>query len=411
MQVRIFALIVAVASAPLVCEAQDPPAARSTPASTKAKAPASKAPSAKAVPAASTGAPVAGKSGSGKAAAPASEFAALNAKFRTLVAELNQLRRRYQSDSSANKAELESEWDQKIEEVRTLETQLASSAEQAYVAAPDNTPQESEYLFAYLTSQLKADNYEEAARIADLLAEHKYKHQFIDLVSGLAYFGVMEFDKAKASLTRAKENKEIDEMGMRYLAQIDDHSYAELWKKEQAIREAEDKASNLPRVKLTTNKGDIEIVLFENEAPLSTANFIELTEKKFFDGLKFHRVIPGFMAQGGDPKGDGTGGPGYTIPDECFQDNHRNHFRGTLSMANTGQRDTGGSQFFLTFVPTSHLDGKHTVFGRVVEGMDVLSKLTRCQPGDSAVPDRIEKATVLSKRNHPYQTIKRPDKS
>ena len=104
-------------------------------------------------------------------------------------------------------------------------------------------------------------------------------------------------------------------------------------------------------------------------------------EKKFYDGLTFHRVIPGFMAQGGDPKGDGTGGPGYTIPDECYQENHRNHFRGSLSMANTGQRDTGGSQFFLTFVPTAHLDGKHTVFGRVIEGMDVLAKLQRCEPG------------------------------
>ncbi len=406
MLVRISVLTLAVVIAPAFSFAQETSAAKATkatPAAAKAKAPTT----AKAVPEAGKAAPAAAKA----AATPTSEFATLNAKFRTLVAELNQLRRRYQSDSSANKEALESEWDQKIEEVRTLETQLASSAEQAYVAAPDKTPQESEYLFAYLTTQLKADNYEEAARIADLLAEHKYEHQYFDLVSGLAYFGIMEFDKAKASLTRAKENKEIDEMGMRYLSQLDDHNYAELWKKEQEIRAAEDQASNLPRVKLTTNKGDITIVLFENEAPLSTANFIELTEKKFFDGLKFHRVIPGFMAQGGDPKGDGTGGPGYTIPDECFQDNHRNHFRGTLSMANSGQRDTGGSQFFLTFVPTAHLDGKHTVFGRVVEGMDVLSKLQRCQPGDSAVPDRIEKATVLSKRNHPYQTVKRPDKS
>jgi cyclophilin family peptidyl-prolyl cis-trans isomerase len=398
--------VVVVAAACAV--AQETPAAKvpkATPAATKAKAAAGTVGNAGS--AAGKAAPVAGKA----AAAPTSDFAKLNAKFRTLVAELTQLRRRYQSDSSANKVELEGEWDQKIEEVKTLETQLASSAEQAYLAAPDKTPQEGEYLFAYLTSQLKVDSYEEAARIADLLAEHKYEHQFFDLVAGLAYFGIMEFDKAKASLTRAKDKKEIDETGMRYLSQIDDHHYAELWKKEQEIRAAEDQAGNLPRVKLTTSKGDIVIVLFENEAPLSTANFLELTEKKFFDGLKFHRVIPGFMAQGGDPKGDGTGGPGYTIPDECFQDNHRSHFRGTLSMANTGQRDTGGSQFFLTFLPTSHLDGKHTVFGRVVEGMDVLSKLTRCQPGDSAVPDRIEKATVLSKRNHPYQTIKRPDKS
>jgi cyclophilin family peptidyl-prolyl cis-trans isomerase len=164
-------------------------------------------------------------------------------------------------------------------------------------------------------------------------------------------------------------------------------------------------------VKLSTTKGDVVVALFENEAPIATANFIELAEKGFFDGLKFHRVIPGFMAQGGDPKGDGGGGPGYTIPDECYEDDHRNHFRGTLSMANTGRRDTGGSQFFLTFVPTAHLDGKHTVFGRVVEGLDVLGNLQRCEPGDNVAPDRITKATVLFKRNHRYTPIKRPDKS
>ena len=167
----------------------------------------------------------------------------------------------------------------------------------------------------------------------------------------------------------------------------------------------------MPRIKLATTKGDIVVALLENEAPIATANFIELVEKRFFDGLKFHRVLRGFMPQGGDPNGDGTGGPGYTIPDECYEDDHRNHFRGSLSMANSGQRDSGGSQFFLTFLPTAHLDGKHTVFGRVIEGMDVLSRLQRCEPGDSETPDRINKATVLYKRNHRYVPVKRPDKT
>ena len=112
---------------------------------------------------------------------------------------------------------------------------------------------------------------------------------------------------------------------------------------------------------MKTSEGDIEIELFENEAPNTVLNFITLVDKGFYNGLKFHRVLPGFMAQGGDPKGDGTGGPGYTIPCECYQPDHRLHFRGSLSMAHAG-RDTGGSQFFLTFVPTQHLDGMHTGF-------------------------------------------------
>ena len=113
---------------------------------------------------------------------------------------------------------------------------------------------------------------------------------------------------------------------------------------------------------IKTNKGDIEVELFENEAPNTVANFITLVEKGFYNGLSFHRVLPNFMAQGGDPKGDGTGGPGYTIADECSGPNHRLHFRGSLSMAKEARPDTGGSQFFITFVPTSHLDGIHTVF-------------------------------------------------
>jgi cyclophilin family peptidyl-prolyl cis-trans isomerase len=153
--------------------------------------------------------------------------------------------------------------------------------------------------------------------------------------------------------------------------------------------------------------------LFENEAPNTVANFITLVEKNFYDGTKFHRVIAGFMAQGGDPQGTGAGGPGYTIPDECRQPNHRLHFRGSLSMAKEEAPDTGGSQFFLTFVPTDHLNGKHTVFGRIIDGIDVLAKLERVQPGRSGSPpnaDKILRATVLRKRDHAYTvTQARPE--
>ena len=138
------------------------------------------------------------------------------------------------------------------------------------------------------------------------------------------------------------------------------------------------------RVKLSTTRGDIVIELFENEAPQAVANFLTLVKDGFYDGVVFHRVLPGFMAQGGDPTGTGSGGPGYSIKCECYQPNYRRHFRGSLSMAHAG-RDTGGSQFFLTFVPTSFLDGKHTVFGRVIEGMDVAAGLKRLAQGDVGV--------------------------
>ncbi|ATU07426.1 peptidylprolyl isomerase [Methanohalophilus portucalensis] len=126
---------------------------------------------------------------------------------------------------------------------------------------------------------------------------------------------------------------------------------------------------------IETDKGDIILELFENDAPRTVANFEKLIKQGFYNGLDFHRVIPDFVIQGGCPKGDGTGGPGYTIKCEI---NPRKHTKGALSMAHAG-KDTGGSQFFITHSPQSHLDGMHTVFGKVIEGMDVVYKI---KPGD-----------------------------
>jgi len=120
-----------------------------------------------------------------------------------------------------------------------------------------------------------------------------------------------------------------------------------------------------------TNKGTFEIELFEDKTPITTKNFIDLTEKGFYNGVIFHRVIDGFMIQGGDPEGTGTGGPGYTIEDE-FLDDLRFDGEGILAMANTGMPHTGGSQFFITLDKTPWLNGKHTIFGKVIKGMDVV---------------------------------------
>jgi cyclophilin family peptidyl-prolyl cis-trans isomerase len=242
-----------------------------------------------------------------------------------------------------------------------------------------------------------------------MLLDNNLEHKDLNVLAGMAFFATSDFANAKKYLQAAKDAGAITANGERYLRLTE--KYQPMWAKETAIRAKEDKAGDLPKVKLTTSKGDIVVELFENQAPIATANFITLVEKKFYDGLKFHRVLPGFMAQTGDPNGDGSGGPGYTIPDECRQENHRNHFRGSLSMAKGSDPDSGGSQFFLTFVPTSHLDGKHTVFGRVVEGLDVLAKLQRIEPGAPGTPDKIEKAVVLSKRSHKYEVLgKRFDK-
>lgn len=146
------------------------------------------------------------------------------------------------------------------------------------------------------------------------------------------------------------------------------------------------------KIKFTTNKGVFVAEMFEDKAPLTTKNFIELVEKGFYDGIIFHRVIDGFMIQGGDPTGSGIGGPGYKIKDE-FGEGLKHDDEGILSMANAGP-NTGGSQFFITLAPTPWLNGHHAIFGKVVEGMDVV-RLIGVVPTDFR--DRPREAVTMEK--------------
>ena len=139
------------------------------------------------------------------------------------------------------------------------------------------------------------------------------------------------------------------------------------------------------RIRIKTSKGPIEATLFASKVPMTAANFLNLASRGYYNGLKFHRVINNFMIQGGDPTGTGRGGPGYRFEDEC-KGNPNKHQVGTLSMANAGP-DTNGSQFFITHVSTPWLDGKHTVFGKVTTGQDVVNKV---QQGD-----KLESVTVV----------------
>lgn len=146
------------------------------------------------------------------------------------------------------------------------------------------------------------------------------------------------------------------------------------------------------KIKFTTNKGVFVAEMFEDKAPLTTKNFIELVEKGFYDGIIFHRVIDGFMIQGGDPTGTGMGGPGYKIKDE-FGEGLKHDDEGILSMANAGP-NTGGSQFFITLAPTPWLNGHHAIFGKVVEGMDIV-RLIGVVPTDFR--DRPREAVTMEK--------------
>ncbi|MEE2716829.1 MAG: peptidylprolyl isomerase [SAR324 cluster bacterium] len=151
--------------------------------------------------------------------------------------------------------------------------------------------------------------------------------------------------------------------------------------------------TGLPQIQIETDRGNITIELFEDDAPNTVANLISLAEQGFYDNLNFHRVIPDFMIQGGCPEGSGRGGPGYRFGDECMP--HRRHDGpGVLSMANAGP-GTNGSQFFITHSAQPHLDGKHTVFGKVTDGLEIVNAI---EQGDA-----MNRMVVLEKRDHEYK--------
>jgi peptidyl-prolyl cis-trans isomerase B (cyclophilin B) len=151
------------------------------------------------------------------------------------------------------------------------------------------------------------------------------------------------------------------------------------------------------RIIVTTSRGAIEATLFASEVPITTANFLNLAKRGFYNGVTFHRVIKDFMIQGGDPTGTGSGGPGYRFPCE-IRKNLKHSKAGIFSMANAGP-NTNGSQFFITHLPTPHLDGKHTVFGEVTKGQDVVDSVVK--------GDTIESIEILDSVDELFEAEKK----
>lgn len=354
-----------------------------------------------------------------KAGPKTAAFNQLITEWKKVLAEMRKLHEDYSKTLPEQQPPLEARYAELAKQGEAMLPKLISAAEAAYPEAPEANKPVAHFLQEVVKMDCQNDNYERALRLGKLLSEQGYRNVLLEGLIGWAAFCANDFELSAKNLAAAQENNVFLQLGrsMAELAaqfQSEIPFYREAWAKERKIREAEAKADDLPRVLLKTSKGEIELELLENEAPLTVANFVALVEKKYYDGTPFHRVLPQFMAQGGDPTGTGRGGPGYTIPDECRQPNARVHFRGSMSMANTGRPDTGGSQFFLTFRPTHHLDGLHTVFGRVVKGMDVLAKLQRIDPekkDPSVQPDKIVEAKVLRKRSHTYEPKKIPEQT
>lgn len=341
-----------------------------------------------------------------------SEWNKLSARKKAISLELAELQKKFQTASVEEKRQIRDQYQKLIDEfLLEISPKMTELASKVYKDDPENI-EAAEFL---LQDAWRKNDYPQVVKVADKMIADGHLTNLALNLGGSAHFAEHNFEKAVELLTQAKSRNALsNESGARFLDAAKE--YIELWKTEQAIREKEANApegEQLPRVELQTNKGKILVELFENEAPNTVANFISLVENKTYDGIKFHRVLPHFMIQGGDPNSkdddpsnDGQGGPGYTIKCECYQDNARMHFAGSLSMAHAG-KDTGGSQFFITHLPTQHLNpnngtpSNHTVFGRVVEGLDIVRSIEK--------DDVIEKATVVRKRDHEYKPETTPE--
>lgn len=358
----------------------------------------------------------------------AAQYNAALADYQAHIVAIEKLFSEYQSADEARKQAINEELKPLGKEAKTKLNAMTKAALEVYKADPNGDPKITELLTTVVEFDIVGgpngggDQYEEALPIIEALVDGGAKKAELPLWGVLAAVCTNEFDLADKFAKAAVESgalnaqpgeseaaQDVFAQSVRYLKEKD--RFRQRWEAEKKIREAEAAADNNPRVKFTLEQGDVVIELFEDQAPIATASFLSLVKKGYYDGIVFHRVLPRFMAQGGDPTGKGSGGPGYSIACECYGKDARKHFRGTLSMAHAG-KDTGGSQFFLCFVPTDFLDGKHTAFGRVVEGMELLSEIQRIDPQEpsGAEPDKIVKAEVVRDRGHAYEFKKLPER-
>lgn len=265
-------------------------------------------------------------------------------EYGNTLREIEKLRTDYQSAGGSGQKTINFQLQEKLGVAKQQLDAMVAAGLECYRLAPKENPQLGQLLLSVAKYDVAGevskgrsksvrggDSYERALPIIKALVDAGADDKRLPLWGFLAAFATNDYGLAESYLKQAEANgiladpsslsdeaeKTVYSLVMNYAPVIP--KYREEWAKEQTIRAAEAKADDLPRVKLRTSKGDIVIELFENEAPQATANFITLVKSGFYDGVTFHRVLPQFMAQGGDPQGDGSGGPGYSIRCECYQ--------------------------------------------------------------------------------------------
>lgn len=314
------------------------------------------------------------------------------------------------------------EGDKQLEKLKPLALQLLAQQEK-----PD--PKLYQLVMRIMEDHLASGNFTDATKLMDLLqsktAPNPQASTRLEISLAELLILTNRFDEAIALKTKnpgllASLDENEDSTRLYYEVE----SLRDNYRKELEIQASEKEADDLPRVEVKTTKGSFVIELFENEAPDTVGNFIYLIEKcrpagaitddgSAYDGMIFHRVIDKFMAQTGGRNAEGKRAQiGWTIYDECEKPEARLHFRGSVSMAKTTAPNSGNSQFFITFIPTPGLNNRHTVFGRIVSGMESVDRLNRTHfindkgeenEIEGAVRDQILSVRILRKREHEYK--------
>lgn len=330
-------------------------------------------------------------------AAAALRFDQIYQRWTQTSQQLETLGAELETASPARRTEIRELLLQNFRGLREMVGELRAAALDHYRLAPNQSESVQEILLRLAATDLYDDRIDQAQEIVALMLSKSTTYRGVNDLAGLISYCRDDFVSAKQFWQAASDQAAISNANA-FLLQSIDQRIAD-FDSEMRIRAAEEGAnSDLPVVEIRTSQGVVRVILYRNQAPIAVANFLARVDERFYDGLTWHDVIPGNFAQTGCPIGNGTGYGGESILSEAGKPEARKHFYGSLSMAiQDGKPDSASTQFFITFRPLPNLDGRNTVFGRVIEGHDVLQKLARVspdQPGELA-PDRIESAVVL----------------
>lgn len=377
------------------------------------------------------------------------EYEKLLTQWKPMVAELAQLRYKYFDvkrkpgedeivvvEQTPERQALKKQFDEKFKAAEIKHNQLIDAAVLAYAKDPENNRDIEQFLFYSLRYFMERDMYEDVLKMSDILLNSNVNNPYVIRVAAFAALYTQQYDIAKSFLEKIQKLGILDsfrlgESDFKYLP-----VFELLWNQEKEYRDQEER-KDLPSVVLYTTKGEIEIILYEDQSPNTVANFIWLIEKGFYKNIDFDAVISQGIAHVSgteqfkrvdnltlQPLVRGNGTPGYAIPDEfkrfdfqkkMFPEDARFFWRGTVVMdLMRDQPNTGGCKFFILFKPDINCVNKYTAFGRVVRGMDVVCRLQRRNPSSVIslsqlpTPDKILDAKVKNKRNHEYKPMIMP---